>query len=59
MRQLRIIYLLIIYVSVGASCAVADDVKPYTVMRDDLAELKTDFNQAADQVRLLFIISPT
>ena len=59
MRQPRIIYLLIIYMSVSASCAVADDVKPYTVMRDDLTVLKTDFNHAADQVRLLFIISPT
>jgi len=28
-------------------------------MGDDLAALKTDFNTAIDQVRLLFIVGPT
>ena len=31
----------------------------YLVMGDDLAALKTDFNAAIDQVRLLFIVGPT
>ena len=31
----------------------------YVVMGDDLAALKTDFNAAIDQVRLLFIVGPT
>ena len=31
----------------------------YVVMGDDLAALKTDFNAAVDQVRLLFIVGPT
>lgn len=33
--------------------------KVYTVMQDDLAELKADFNEAVDQVRLVFIVGPT
>ena len=36
--------------------AARDD---YVVMGDDLAALKTDFNAAIDQVRLLFIVGPT
>jgi hypothetical protein len=31
----------------------------YVVMGDDLVALKTDFNAAIDQVRLLFIVGPT
>ena len=31
----------------------------YVVMGEDLAELKSDFNAAVDQVRLLFIVGPT
>lgn len=31
----------------------------YVVMGEDLAALKTDFNAAIDQVRLLFIVGPT
>jgi hypothetical protein len=32
---------------------------PYVLMQDDLAELKKDFDGAADQVRLVFIVGPT
>ena len=32
---------------------------PYILMDDDLAELKSDFNAAVDQVRLVFIVGPT
>ena len=32
---------------------------PYVLMQDDLAPLKTDFNAAVDQVRLVFIVGPT
>lgn len=40
----------------GAVTEATDD---YVVMGDDLAALKTDFNAAIDQVRLLFIVGPT
>ncbi len=32
---------------------------PYVLMDDDLAALKSDFNAAVDQVRLVFIVGPT
>ncbi len=38
---------------------VSDPADDYVVMGDDLAALKTDFNAAVDQVRLLFIVGPT
>ncbi len=38
---------------------VSDPAVDYVVMGDDLAALKTDFNEAIDQVRLLFIVGPT
>jgi uncharacterized protein YceK len=41
----------------GAVTDTATD--DYVVMGDDLAALKTDFNAAIDQVRLLFIVGPT
>lgn len=31
----------------------------YVLMQDDLTQLKTDFNAAVDQVRLVFIVGPT
>lgn len=37
----------------------ASDSVPYAHMDADLAELKRDFNDAADQVRLVFIVGPT
>ncbi len=33
--------------------------RPYVLMENDLAQLKTDFNEAVDQVRLIFIVGPT
>lgn len=41
------------------SNAMAGGPKKYIVMRQDLSEIKNDFNESADKVRLLFIISPT
>ncbi len=38
---------------------VSDPADDYVVMGDDLVALKTDFNAAIDQVRLLFIVGPT
>ena len=32
---------------------------PYILMQNDLAPLKADFNEAVDQVRLVFIVGPT
>ena len=43
----------------GAVQTVSDPAVDYVVMGDDLAALKTDFNEAIDQVRLLFIVGPT
>lgn len=37
----------------------AGQARPYVLMQEDLAELKRDFNDAADQVRLVFIVGPT
>lgn len=39
--------------------AMADSSKKYIVMQQYLKELKKDFNESSDEVRLLFIISPT
>ncbi len=36
-----------------------DSTMPYVLMDDDLAALKSDFNAAVDQVRLVFIVGPT
>ena len=33
--------------------------RPYVLMENDLVQLKTDFNEAVDQVRLVFIVGPT
>ena len=38
---------------------IADDSSSLVVMQDELAELKADFNEAVDQVRLVFIVGPT
>ena len=38
---------------------VATAEEPYVLMQDDLAALKSDFNDAVDQVRLVFIVGPT
>ncbi len=32
---------------------------PYILMQSDLEPLRTDFNTAIDQVRLVFIVGPT
>ena len=48
------------FVMLAAAFAAADEpALPYVVMGEDLAELKRDFNEAADQVRLVFIVGPT
>lgn len=43
----------------SAACLAEGDGVPYVVMQDDLAALKHDFNEAVDQVRLVFIVGPT
>ena len=43
-----------------ANSALAEEqAMPYVLMDEDLAELKSDFNDAVDQVRLVFIVGPT
>ncbi len=41
------------------SCSAFGEEQPHVHMDADLAELKADFNEAADQVRLVFIVGPT
>ena len=49
---------LCLFICVLCYSAFAED-QPYVLMHEDLAELKADFNNAADQVRLVFIVGPT
>ena len=41
------------------SCSVFAQDQTYILMDDELSELRTDFNDAVDQVRLVFIVGPT
>ena len=41
-----------------SSAGSANDA-PYIVMEQDLAAIESDFNEAVDQVRLIFIVGPT
>ena len=47
-----------ILLAVTASVSAASP-NSFVVMQDDLARLKADFNAAADDVRLIFIVGPT
>ena len=49
---------LCLFVCVLSCSAFAED-QPYVLMDENLAELKADFNNAVDQVRLVFIVGPT
>lgn len=53
----RIVPLLLVMFS-ATSFAERDEL-PYVLMQEDLAELKRDFNDSVDQVRLVFIVGPT
>lgn len=48
-----------ILVALPAVVHAGEEVPAYVVMQADLAELKKDFNEAADRVRLVFIVGPT
>ena len=41
------------------SCAAFAEDQPYVRMGTDLTEVKSDFNEAVDQVRLVLIVGPT
>ncbi len=46
--------------AIFAANALAERTPPaYVLMQKDLVELKRDFNEAVDQVRLVFIVGPT
>lgn len=45
--------------AVTSSALAGEPTLPYVLMDEDLAELKSDFNDAVDQVRLVFIVGPT
>jgi hypothetical protein len=53
------VVLLCAWLSVVSADSWAAEPRPYILMQEDLAELKLDFNQAVDQVRLVFIVGPT
>jgi hypothetical protein len=55
MRWLTALMLLALSAAVDAD----EKAPPYVVMTADLAELKKDFNEAAERVRLVFIVGPT
>jgi hypothetical protein len=58
--KLYIPVFLLIIISLDYSAVVlAENTHSYTVMQQDLTEIKSDFNDAVDQVRLLFIVGPT
>lgn len=46
-------------VALVSACGGYNSANSYVVMADDLAQLKADFNDSADQVRLVFIVGPT
>ena len=46
-------------VALVAACDGYNSANSYMVMADDLAELKADFNESVDQVRLVFIVGPS
>ncbi len=45
--------------AVSCSTFAEDQSLPYVLMNEDLSQLKSDFNEAVDQVRLVFIVGPT
>ncbi len=46
-------------VALVAACDSYNSANSYILMADDLAELKADFNESVDQVRLVFIVGPS
>jgi hypothetical protein len=42
-----------------AASSAGESSRPYVLMENDLADLKAGFNEAVDQVRLVFIVGPT
>ena len=46
-------------VALVSACGGYNSANSYVVMADDLAQLKADFNDSADQVRLVFIVGPS
>ena len=53
--------LLVVLLTCGVTALHAKTVAAgeYVLMQEDLAELRSAFNQAVDQVRLVFIVGPT
>lgn len=59
MKLIRIIFFIAFVPLIITSCVTTEINNIYTAMEKDLAAIKTDFNAAADRVRLVFILSPT
>ncbi len=49
----------VVLLAAFSSLSFAEKNPPYVLMQEDLTALKRDFNEAVDQVRLLFIVGPT
>lgn len=47
------------YIILFVSCAVIEERPSFNIMDKDLTALKADFNHASDDIRLIFVISPT
>jgi hypothetical protein len=47
------------FATVSLDISAQESRAPYVLMHDDLSELKADFNEAVDQLRLVFVVGPT
>ena len=51
--------MLVVSVLLAVASGVYANDATYVAMEQDLAAIKSDFNEAVDQVRLVFIVGPT
>ena len=59
MKRYKITLLIMFSVMLNMPITYADEKQGYIVMEDDLNAIKSDFNEASDKVRLVFISGPT
>lgn len=59
MKRFHSTVLLVLGTVFTLSNVMANESKKFIVMQRELTEIKSDFNESVDEVRLLFIISPT
>jgi hypothetical protein len=49
----------ILLATISVASFAEDKPSSYILMQEDIAVLKHDFNEAVDQIRLVFIVGPT